>query len=141
METVDTGELSDMDVAHQDAIADTLFSGDESDRGPRCQQLWLDLGSAVTGWALQRDTVALTVALVTGNNTAFGRGVLEATDDWCGWVGSLMDRAAARKGHVRLMEFNPRVMTQSDEGERTQRELRKRAPSGGAGSKRSFDAG
>ena len=92
-EAVDTGELLDMDVAYQDGIADDIFGEDLTDWGPRCQKLWLDLGLAATGWAWQRDTVALTVALVTGNNTAFGRGMLDETDDWCGWVGSNMDRA------------------------------------------------
>ena len=77
-----------------------------ADWGPRCRQLWLDLRSAATGWVWQRHTVALTVPLVTGNNTAFGRGLLAETDDWSGWVGSNMDRAVMREGHVRLMEFN-----------------------------------
>ena len=126
-DAVDTGELLDMDVAYQHGIADELFSEDETDWNPRCQQLWLDLGLAATGWAWQRDTVALAVALVTGNNTAFGRGILDETDDWCGWVGSNMDRAVMREGHVRLMEFNPRVMAQSDEGEQAQREVWRRA--------------
>ena len=91
--------------------------------------LRLDLGSAASasGWELQRDTVALAVALVTGNDTAFRRSDQEVTDDWCGWVGSNMDRAVLREGHVRFMEFNPRVMAKSDEGEQAQRSIWKRA--------------
>jgi hypothetical protein len=92
------GELMDMEVVYQDAIADEMFSEDEKDWGPRCQQLWLDLGSTARGWEWQRDTVALAVALVTGNDTAFGRSNQEMTDDWCGWVGSNMDRAVLREG-------------------------------------------
>ena len=69
----------------------------------------------------------MAVALVTGNDTAFGRSDQEVTDDWCGWVGSNMDRAVLREGHVRFMEFNPRVMAKSDEGEQAQRNIWKRA--------------
>ena len=65
--------------------------------------------------------------LVTGNNTAFGRGLLAETDDWCGWLGSNMDRAPVMEGHVRLMELNPRVMAQSDKGERQQMDIWERA--------------
>ena len=60
-------------------------------------------------------------------DTTFGRGDLEGTDDWCGWVGSNMDRAVVRAGHVRLMEFSPRVMTQSDDGKQAQRDIWRRA--------------
>ena len=123
----DAGELMDMEVVYQDAIADEMFSEDLEDWGPRCQQLWLDLGSAAKGLEWQRDTVAMAVALVTGNDTAFGRSDQEVTDDWCGWVGSNMDRAVLREGHVRFMEFNPRVMAKSDEGEQAQRNIWKRA--------------
>ena len=77
----DVGELLDTEVVYQDTIADGIFSEDERDWKPKCQQLWLDLGSADKGWAWQQDTVALAVALVAGNDTAFGRSDLEVTDD------------------------------------------------------------
>ena len=59
-----------------------MFCEDADDWDSRCQLLWVATKSDVIEWVWQRDTVALTVALVTGNNLAFGRGLLAATDDW-----------------------------------------------------------
>ena len=37
------------------------------------------------------------------------------------WVGSNMDRAKIREGHVRLMALTPRVMAQAAGGQQAQR--------------------
>ena len=124
-EELDCGELLDTAQREHERLEYELFhettSDEEESEYPFVHwqdTYWQELGASVIKWAWQRDTVALTVALVTGNNTAFGRGLLAETDDWCGWLGSNMDRALPREGHVRLMELNPRVMAQSDTGQR-----------------------
>ena len=116
---VDDGELVDTAQQEHDRLEHELFHETTSDEEESDfpfvhwqDTYWQELGASVIRWAWQRDTIALTVALVTGNNTAFGRGLLAETDVWCGWVGSNMDRAPSREGHVRLMELNPRVMAQ-----------------------------
>ena len=131
---VDDGELVDTAQQEHDRLEHELFHETTSDEEESDfpfvhwqDTYWQELGASVIRWAWQRDTIALTVALVTGNNTAFGRGLLAETDVWCGWVGSNMDRAPSREGHVRLMELNPRVMAQADKGERQQMDIWERA--------------
>ena len=139
-ESVDTEDADDVDSnapcdepEDQGAVMRQLF-GDDMDYDS--EQGWLTVARALVSRRWQYETVTAAVVLLTGDNCWANNRVWHLTseqeaamDEWCPWVGSNMDRAEVKEGHVRLMALNPRVMAQHAQGLRDQQALWVRAAS------------
>ena len=136
MQVAEAGELTDTkEVEEQDRglMLRQLF-GDDMDH--LAAEHWQDLGQTVVSRRWQYEIVAAAVALLTGGGDCGGDAECRPTaeeeeemDMWSPWVGSNMDRAKIREGHIRLMALNPRVMAQAVEGRQAQQQIWKRAAS------------